>query len=57
MFVGMSHSAPEKARLGEWLRQLEYLFFYHNRQEQLLISQENDCKMIMALICNMMDRI
>ncbi|SKD10335.1 AraC-type DNA-binding protein [Chitinophaga ginsengisegetis] len=55
MFVGMSHSASEKARLGEWLRQLEYLFFYHNRQEQLLISQENDCDMIMVLICNMMD--
>lgn len=55
LFVGLSHSAPEKARIGEWLRQLEYLFFYHNRQEQLLIRQASDCKMIMALICNMMD--
>ncbi|MGO4291790.1 helix-turn-helix domain-containing protein [Chitinophaga sp. RAB17] len=55
MFVGHSHTPQEKERIGAWLRQLEYLFFYHNRQEQLLIRQDNDCKMITALIGNMVE--
>lgn len=53
MFVGQSRTAQERQRLQEWLQKLEYLFFYHNRQEQLLIRQTNDCKMIGSLISNM----
>ena len=55
MFVGHCHTQQEKERIGEWLRQLEYLFFYHNRQGQLLIRQVNDCKMITSLIGNMVE--
>lgn len=55
MFVGHCHTPQEKERIGAWLRQLEYLFFYHNRQEQLLIRQANDCKMITSLIGNMVE--
>ena len=55
MFAGHCHTQQEKERIGEWLRQLEYLFFYHNRQEELLIRQANDCRMITSLIGNMME--
>ncbi|TWF33911.1 helix-turn-helix protein [Chitinophaga polysaccharea] len=55
LFMGLSQVPQQKARLEEWLRQLEYLFFAHNRQGQLQIRHTNDCRMIASLIDNMVE--
>ncbi|MCW3464445.1 AraC family transcriptional regulator [Chitinophaga nivalis] len=54
LFVGQCTATAERARIGEWLKQLEYLFFNHNKQEELLIKQPGDCKMIASLMSNML---
>ncbi|PSL48248.1 AraC-like DNA-binding protein [Chitinophaga niastensis] len=55
LFVSQCYTQQEKERIGEWLRQLEYLFFNHNKHEPLLIKHVNDCRMIASLIHNMME--
>ncbi|WP_212005624.1 AraC family transcriptional regulator [Chitinophaga sp. HK235] len=52
-FLEKQHSAEERHRIGEWLKQLEYVFFHHNRHQPILVKHVNDCKMITALIANM----
>jgi hypothetical protein len=46
LFVSQCYTQQEKERISEWLRQLEYLFFNHNKHEPLMIKKVNDCKMI-----------
>lgn len=55
LFLGKQYSAEDKVRIGSWLKQLEYIFFNHNRHQPALIKQPNDCKMITSLLCNMVE--
>ncbi|QJB32598.1 helix-turn-helix domain-containing protein [Chitinophaga oryzae] len=52
-FLEKQHSGEERRRICQWLKQLEYVFFQHNRHEPVLIKHTDDCKMITSLIRNM----
>ncbi|MBC9934109.1 helix-turn-helix domain-containing protein [Chitinophaga qingshengii] len=52
-FLEKAHATEERHRICQWLKQLEYIFFQHNRHEPILVKHTDDCKMITALIRNM----
>ena len=53
VFLAKCKNAQDRERITQWLRQLEHIFYHHNRFEQVLIKQPNDCQMIATLIGNM----
>lgn len=53
VFLGKCKNSQERERIAQWLRQLEHIFYHHNRFERVLIKQDTDCQMISALIGNM----
>ena len=53
VFLGKCKDLQERGRITQWLRQLEHIFYHHNRFERMLIKQEADCQMISTLIGNM----
>lgn len=53
VFLGKCKDAQERGRIAQWLRQLEHIFYHHNRFERMLIKQDADCQMISTLIGNM----
>ncbi|KAA2243807.1 helix-turn-helix transcriptional regulator [Chitinophaga agrisoli] len=54
VFLGKCKSPQDKERIIQWLKQLEHIFFHHNRFQELLIKQPRDCQMVGTLINNMM---
>jgi YesN/AraC family two-component response regulator len=54
VFLAKCKNAQDRERITQWLRQLEHIFYHHNRFEQVLIKQPGDCQMISTLISNMM---
>lgn len=50
VFLSEFKSEQDKERITNWLKQLETIFAHHNRFEELLIRNENDCRMIASLI-------
>lgn len=55
VFLGQCKTAGEKERTTEWLRQLEHIFFHHNRFRELIIRKTEDCDMISGLIHHMIE--
>lgn len=55
IFLEQYKSREEKECVVQWLKQLEGIFTYHNRFEQVLIKSEGDCQMIFSLIENMIN--
>jgi YesN/AraC family two-component response regulator len=55
VFLGKYRHAQERDRIAQWLKQLEHIFYHHNRFQELLIKEPGDCKMIASLITNMID--
>lgn len=53
VFLAKCKNAQERERIVQWLRQLEHIFYHHNRFEQVLIKQPGDVRMISTLIGNM----
>ncbi|MBB6498028.1 AraC family transcriptional regulator [Pedobacter cryoconitis] len=54
VFLEQYKTKQEKEKVIQWLKQLETIFTYHNRFEQVLIKESRDCDMITALIENML---
>lgn len=52
VFLGQYKNAPDRARIVQWLKQLEHIFSHHNRFQRLLVKDTGDCKMISSLINN-----
>jgi len=55
VFLGQYKHAQERERIAQWLKQLEHIFFHHNRFQEVLIKRPGDCRMIAALISNMVE--
>ncbi|MBN9380522.1 MAG: helix-turn-helix transcriptional regulator [Chitinophagaceae bacterium] len=55
VFLGQYKHVRERERISQWLKQLEHIFFHHNRYRELLIRRPGDCHMIAALISNMIE--
>ncbi|MBC9798081.1 helix-turn-helix domain-containing protein [Sinomicrobium weinanense] len=55
MFLGQCKTKAEKERTTEWLRQLEHIFFHHNRFRELKIRRPEDGRMISGLIHHMVE--
>ncbi|WP_343305486.1 AraC family transcriptional regulator [Chitinophaga niabensis] len=53
VFLAQFKNAQDRERIAQWLKQLEHIFAHHNRFQELLIKRPGDCKMISALIGNM----
>ncbi|HEY9262622.1 AraC family transcriptional regulator [Chitinophaga sp.] len=52
VFLGQYKSETDRARIVQWLKQLEHIFSHHNRFQQLLVKDAGDCKLITSLINN-----
>jgi AraC-like DNA-binding protein len=52
-FLGKCRTPQDRERITQWLKQLEHIFFHHNRFQQLLVKQPGDCQMIRTLMENM----
>jgi YesN/AraC family two-component response regulator len=55
VFLGQCKTIPDRERITQWLKQLEHIFFHHNRFEELLVRRPGDCGMIAALMDNMVE--
>ncbi|MEN7551675.1 AraC family transcriptional regulator [Rapidithrix thailandica] len=54
-FLGQCKNSQDRDRIDRWLKQLEHIFFHHNRFRELLIQQPGDCRMVSSLIGNLVD--
>ncbi|MEH6304703.1 AraC family transcriptional regulator [Olivibacter sp. CPCC 100613] len=54
VFLTQYKNSQERQRITTWLKQLEQIFYQHNRFEPLLVKNSNDCKMITELINNLL---
>jgi YesN/AraC family two-component response regulator len=52
-FLGKCKTAQDRERITSWLKQLEHIFFHHNRFQELLVRQPGDCHLITSLIDNL----
>lgn len=50
VFLGQHKNNPDRERISQWLKQLEHIFFHHNRFQELLVTAPGDCRMITTLI-------
>ena len=55
VFLGKYRTALERDRITLWLKQLEHIFYHHNRFQELLIKQPGDCNMVSSLVKNMVE--
>lgn len=55
VFLGQCRNAQDREKITRWLKQLEHIFFHHNRFEELLVKRPGDCHMITALMNNMVE--
>jgi YesN/AraC family two-component response regulator len=53
VFLAKCQQPQERERIAQWLKQLEHIFYHHNRFEQLLIKQPGDGAMISGIIQHM----
>ncbi|WP_205510979.1 AraC family transcriptional regulator [Longitalea arenae] len=53
VFLSKCKNAQDREHISSWLRQLEHIFYHHNRFERVLIKESADCQMIAALLNNM----
>ncbi len=50
VFLGKCKTVQDRERISSWLKQLEHIFFHHNRFQELLVRQEGDCHLIASLM-------
>ncbi len=55
VFLGQYRSAQDRERIHQWLKQLEHIFFHHNRFQELLVKRPGDARMIATLMDNMVE--
>ena len=55
VFLGQCRTAQDRERIAQWLKQLEHIFYHHNRFQELLVKEPADCRMISTLISNMVE--
>lgn len=53
VFLGQYRHAQERERITQWLKQLEHIFYHHNRFQELLVKRPGDSALITTLIDNM----
>lgn len=53
IFLGQCRSTEDRERITLRLKQLEHIFYHHNRFQELLIKSPGDCQMISTLIASM----
>ncbi len=49
------HSADERQELNQWMKSLEYLFFNHNHEANLLVKSDDDCHTVKSLMKTISD--
>lgn len=54
VFLTSDIHSVSRNNLLDWLKQLEQIFYHHNRFESVVIRNANDCQMITRLISNIM---
>lgn len=55
VFLSQFRSQQERERITQWLKQLEHIFYHHNRFQEVLIHRPGDCNMIATLIASMVE--
>ena len=55
VFLTDYKSIATRERIALWLKQLEQIFYEHNRFQPFIIRDNNDCKLITSLIDNLGD--
>ena len=55
VFLGQCRNTQERERIAIWLKQLEHIFYHHNRFESLLVKRPGDCRMIGTLMKNVVE--
>ncbi|ASZ13316.1 helix-turn-helix domain-containing protein [Chitinophaga pendula] len=53
VFLSQFRGKQERERITQWLKQLEHIFYHHNRFQEVLIRRPEDCNMIATLIAGM----
>jgi AraC-like DNA-binding protein len=48
-------SADEREELNVWMKNLEYLFFNHNHEANILVKSDDDCHMVKSLLKTISD--
>lgn len=54
-FLVHSKNGRNREWVAQWLKQLEHIFFHHNRFQELIILHPGDCHLISSLIGNMIE--
>lgn len=55
VFLGQCKTAQDRERIAQWLKQLEHIFYHHNRFQELLVMRPGDCRMVSTLMNNMVE--
>ncbi|SHE80925.1 AraC family transcriptional regulator [Pedobacter caeni] len=55
VFLGQWKNGQDQARISQWLKQLEHIFYHHNRFQELMVTRTGDCKMISGLMNSMVE--
>lgn len=53
VFLMQYKDPAERARIAHWLKQLEQIFYHHNRFDPLIAKSPEECHMITQLVNNM----
>jgi YesN/AraC family two-component response regulator len=54
VFLMQYKNPAERERIALWLKQLEQIFYHHNRFEPLLVKNEHDCMLITQLASSLL---
>lgn len=55
VFLGECRSHQERERISQWLKQLEHIFWHHNRFNEFVIKAEADAAIVSNLINSMVE--
>lgn len=55
IFLGQCKTAQDRERIALWLKQLEHIFYHHNRFQELLVMRPGDCHMVSTLMNSMVE--
>lgn len=55
VFLGQCKTAQDRERIALWLKQLEHIFYHHNRFQELLVMRPGDCRMVSTLMNSMVE--
>lgn len=55
VFLGQYKGSQDRERITQWLKQLEHIFFHHNRFQEMLVKRPEDTRMVTTLINSMVE--